>query len=131
VIEVRNGIERFSSVPHAEKVQRIRRDNECRLGHRVLCRWDNERIAMARPDETSSLRPFVVSSNSLYPLTISFHLKVKLKRPIYCLVLVAEKERLWRRHGGVSYLQVGDVFRREFLLDRPRHPLRTVAFAML
>jgi hypothetical protein len=39
-------------------------------------------------DETSSMRPFVVSANSLYPLTISFNVKRKPKPPIYRLLLV-------------------------------------------
>jgi hypothetical protein len=76
----------FLSDPIEKKVQRIRGDNECGLGPRpVHGTWNAN--AIRDRDDTRSMRRFVVSSDSLYPLTIAFLLKVELKRPINRLVV--------------------------------------------
>jgi hypothetical protein len=45
------------------------------------CSWDKKRDGDR--DDTSSMLPCIVSSNSLYPLTISFNLKVKPVPAVY------------------------------------------------
>jgi hypothetical protein len=72
------------------------------------------RLRFQDRDDTRSMRRFVVSSDSLYPLTISFDLKVKPNQPIDRLVLAP---------NGFSNLNRPERGYTEFLLS-PTHEQR-------